>query len=111
MSSCRRTLNIRMRGKMRVKYIANDGAEFGDADLCRAYEKLIEASKDECFHSAVENLFDGCKSYESGSYLDDPTYTVMRLDDSGTMDVFKANLVRALPELTQLLNSAMERFD
>lgn len=96
---------------MRVKYIANDGAEFNDADLCRAYEKLIQAAKDKEFHRAVEGLFEGCKSYESGSYSDDSTYTVLRLENSKDMNIFKANLVRALPSLTQLLNSAMGRLD
>ena len=96
---------------MRVKYIADDGAEFNDADLCRAYEKLIQAAKDKEFHKAVEGLFDGCKSYESGSYPDDPAYAILRLENSKDMNIFKANLVRALPSLTQLLNSAMGRFD
>lgn len=96
---------------MRVKYVAEDGAEFDDRDLCAAYEKLIKASKDSAFHSAVEGLFEGCTTWHGGDGLDDPSYKVLVLEKGKDFDKFKANLVRALPRLSQLLNAAMGRFD
>jgi hypothetical protein len=92
---------------MRVKYVAGDGTEFEDSALCMAYERLIEASKDATFHKAVENLFDGCTSWESGPHMDDDSYKVFRMEEGRHMAKFKANLVQALPALRDQLEAAL----
>jgi hypothetical protein len=93
---------------MRVKYVAGDGTEFEDSTLCQAYERLIEASKNKAFHQTVESLFDGCTSWESGPHMDD-SYKVFRMEEGRHMAKFKANLVRALPALSDQLKAALNQ--
>jgi hypothetical protein len=88
---------------MQVKYIAHDGSEFGDESLCRAYEHLIEATKDHKFKTLVKGLFDGLKSYEDDGY-GSRTDEVFRLTG---IDKFTANLVKALPALGKELERAL----
>lgn len=94
---------------MRVKYVANDGAEFADEAMCRAYERLIEASKTSAFRKLVQGLFDDCKSWESGSDPMDPSYAVFNLENERMMEKFMANLVRTLPALQHELQEALNK--
>jgi hypothetical protein len=97
---------------MKTKYIADDGSEFESEALCRAYERLMEASKDSAFHKTVEGLFNGCQSFEGGgSDPWDTCYPVLRLGAGKHMDKFKANLVQALPKLQFQLDAALARGD
>lgn len=92
---------------MKQKFVADDGTEFDTANLCLAYERLIEASKNKFFHQTVENLFNGCTSYLGGH--DEDLDKVFRIDNEREMVKFKANLIRALPELSNHLEAALNR--
>lgn len=91
---------------MKQKFVADDGTEFDEAALCLAYERLIEASKDSAFHKTSESLFNGCTSWFS-QYVDGDSDKVFYIDRD--MPKFKANLVRALPELRDLLEAALNK--
>jgi hypothetical protein len=90
---------------MKQKFVADDGTEFDDAPLCLAYERLVEASKESAFHREVESLFAGCTAWTS--CFDDDGEWVFHQGDSKAMAKFKANLVRALPRLSDLLAAAL----
>ncbi len=92
---------------MKQKFVADDGTEFEDSTLCLAYERLIDASKDKAFNKTVEGLFVGCVSWDS-TFNDDGEW-VFRQGDSNSMAKFKANLVRALPALSDQLQAALNR--
>ena len=89
---------------MQTKYVANDGSEFFDAVLCRAYEILIEAPDAEKFNAVVRNLFQDCTSYADDGY-GERTAKVFYFTQ---MPKFKANLIRALPELQRELQAAFD---
>lgn len=88
---------------MQVKYVAHDGKEFFDEAMCRAYEQLIEASKDSKFRKLVGGLFADCTSYADDGYGSN-TAQVFYFSH---MDKFIANLVRTLPALNDELQAAI----
>jgi hypothetical protein len=92
---------------MKQKFVADDGTEFDNANLCLAYERLIQASKNKAFHQTVESLFNGCTSWQGGHGMDDDSYKVFNIDHD--MAKFKANLVRALPALRDHLDAALNQ--
>jgi hypothetical protein len=92
---------------MKTKFVADDGTEFDDSNLCLAYERLVQASKDGKFHKTVESLFVGCTSWDS--CFDDDREWIFRQGDASAMAKFKTNLVQALPFLTDQLNAALNQ--
>lgn len=91
---------------MKQKFVADDGSEFDSAEMCLAYEKLVEASKNKTFHEKVESLFYGCTSWVS-DHPDDNSYPVLRINSKKDMAKFKTNLVQALPVLDEYLKAAL----
>lgn len=90
---------------MQIKYVAYDGSEFPDQGLCRAYEHLIEASKDHRFKTLVKGLFTGVTHYY---YTDnDPSYGSEEVFNLSNIDKFTTNLVKALPALSKELERAL----
>lgn len=84
---------------MRVKFIADDGTEFTDERLCRAYEHLIAASKDSEFGKLVRGLFAGATSWSYSNDPNDVSEEIFCPTNSKHMQQFIANLVAVLPKL------------